>query len=72
MTQRGGGRSTCHEAITVGGGFGETIRTINGGLECDKGGYNAQPAVTERVKAYLDYAKRLGITNPGLPTDNDC
>ena len=72
MTQRAGGRTTCHLAITESGSFGETIRTINGGLECDKGGYNVQPAVTERVKAYLDYARRLGITNPGAPTDNDC
>jgi chitinase len=72
MTQVGGGRDTCHNSITGPGGFGETIRTINGGIECNKGGYGAQPGVTERVKAYLDYAKRLGITNPGAATDNDC
>jgi predicted chitinase len=72
MTQRGGGSNTCHLSMTEGGGFGETIRTINGGIECNKGGYGAQPGVTERVKAYLDYAKRLGITTPGAPTDNDC
>lgn len=74
MTQRAGGRSTCHLAMTeaTGGGFGETIRTINGGLECNKGGYGPQPAVTERVKAFLDYVRRLGITNPGAPTDHDC
>jgi chitinase len=72
MTQMGAGRTTCHLAITENRGFGETIRTINGGLECDQGGYGSQSGVTERVKAYIDFAKRLGITNPGAPTDNDC
>jgi predicted chitinase len=72
MTQEGAGNMTCHAAMTGTGGFGETIRTINGGQECSKGGYGAVEGVTERVDHYIDYAKRLGIANPGTPQDNDC
>jgi len=72
MTQQGAGNMTCHAAMTGAGGFGETIRTINGGQECNMGGYGAVEGVTERVDHYIDYAKRLGIADPGLPQDNDC
>jgi len=72
MTQNGAGAMTCHAAMTGTGGFGETIRTINGTVECGKGGYGAEPGVTERVDHYIDYAKRLGIANPGTQQDNDC
>ena len=36
------------------------------------GGYGANEGVIERVDHYIDYAKRLGIANPGTPQDNDC
>ena len=72
MTQEGAGNMTCHAAITGSGGFGETIRSINGGQECNMGGYGANEGVTQRVDYYIDYARRLGVTNPGTPQDNDC
>jgi predicted chitinase len=72
MTSGGAGSGTCHDAMTTGAGFGETIRTINGGQECNMGGYGAVSGVTERVDAYIQFAKDLGIPNPGQPTDLDC
>jgi predicted chitinase len=64
----------CHTAMTTpdGGGFGQTINAINGGVECDKGGYGAQEGVTARVRSYLDYTRRLGATDVGTAQDNDC
>lgn len=48
----------------VGGSFGETIRTINGALEC--GGRN--PAqVQSRIDAYLRFCRLLGV-DPGSRT----
>lgn len=68
-----GGAGSCHSAMQRGaGGFGATIRIINGGVECDKGGYGVQPGVTERVNRYLDYSQRLGIPNPGTALSNGC
>jgi chitinase len=72
MTQRGAGSMTSHEAMMGAGGMGETIRTINGSVECNMGGYGAQEGVTARVDAYIDYARRLGVAMPGTPQDNDC
>jgi Chitinase class I len=72
MTQRGAGTSTAHEAITGTAGFGGTISSLNGALECNRGGYSGQPQVKVRVDYYLDFARRLGVTNPGTPQDNDC
>jgi len=73
MTSEGAGSVTCHESMTTASGaFGETIRTINGGQECNMGGYGAVSGVTERVDAYIQFAKGLGIANPGQPTDLDC
>jgi predicted chitinase len=67
------GAASCHAAMQRGGGgFGATIRIINGGVECDKGGYGVQQGVTERVNRYIDYAGRLGITDPGTPAANGC
>jgi predicted chitinase len=71
MTSKGGSTMTCHGAMTGGGMFGDTIRAINGG-ECGGGGYNGSTAVKERVDAYIQFAKGLGIANPGMPTDLDC
>jgi chitinase len=72
MTQLGAGNTTCHAAMTGGAGFGETIRTINGGVECNMGGYGVNDGVTERVNHYIDYATRLGVANPGTPQANSC
>jgi len=71
MTSKGGSTMTCHDAMTGSGAFGDTIRAINGG-ECGGGGYGSVTAVTERVNAYIQYAKGLGIADPGMPTDLDC
>ena len=72
MTSGGAGSGTCHDAMTTGGGFGETIRTINGGQECNMGGYGSIAGVTERVDAYIQFASGLGVVSPGQPTDLDC
>jgi predicted chitinase len=70
---RGGVGRSCHAAMLPGGGgFGATIKIINGGIECGKGGYGAQSGVTGRVDHYLDYARRLGITDPGTAQANGC
>jgi chitinase len=61
MTQTGAGRYTCHNAMSNSLGFGETIRTINGALECN-GGNPAQ--VAARVEYYKNFCSMLGVT-PG-------
>ena len=61
MTQSGAGSLTPHAAITGGGGFGETVRSINGALEC--GGRNPS-RVQARVTAYQRFTEILGVA-PG-------
>ena len=61
MTQSGAGSTTPHTAIVDGTGFGETIRSINGTLECNGG--NPQQ-VQSRVDAYQRFAGILGV-DPG-------
>ncbi|GIE36651.1 hypothetical protein Ait01nite_096960 [Actinoplanes italicus] len=61
MTQTGPGSMTPHAAITGGTGFGETIRSINGALECN-GGNPAQ--VQSRIDAYQRFTQILGV-DPG-------
>ncbi|ROP41304.1 glycoside hydrolase family 19 protein [Saccharothrix texasensis] len=57
-TQSGPGTMTPHNAMVNGYGFGETIRSINGSLEC--GGRN--PAqVQSRVDAYQRFVGILGV-----------
>ncbi|MEV6811001.1 glycoside hydrolase family 19 protein, partial [Micromonospora sp. NPDC051296] len=68
MTQSGAGTMTAHDAITGGGGFGETIRTINGALEC--GGRNTAQ-VQARVDAYQRFAATLGV-DPGDESSLRC
>ncbi|CAM5398637.1 hypothetical protein SMICM304S_10089 [Streptomyces microflavus] len=46
-TQNGPGTMTSHEAMVGGAGFGETIRSLNGALECGR----RQPAVRGRARA---------------------
>ncbi len=67
MTSRGAGSFTPHNAITSGRGFGETIRSINGALEC--GGQ--QPG---KVRARVDFYRRfVGVLNTSVgPGRLDC
>ena len=61
MTQNGPGTMTAHNAMVNGRGFGETIRSINGSLECN-GGNPAQ--VQSRVDRYRAITSLLGV-DPG-------
>ncbi|WP_020521008.1 glycoside hydrolase family 19 protein [Catelliglobosispora koreensis] len=58
-TQSGPGTMTPHNAMVNGAGFGETIRSINGSIECN-GGNPAQ--VQSRVNAYQQFVSILGTT----------
>jgi chitinase len=57
-TQTGPGTMTAHNAMVNGAGFGETIRSINGSIECN-GGNPAE--VQDRVSKYQSYAAILGV-----------
>lgn len=60
-TQSGPGSMTPHNAMVNGAGFGQTIRSINGSVECD----GKNPAqVQSRVDAYQRFTSILGTT-PG-------
>lgn len=60
-TQSGPGTMTGHNAMVNGAGFGQTIRSINGSLECD----GKNPAqVQSRVNNYQRFVQILG-TSPG-------
>ncbi|MFP3988636.1 glycoside hydrolase family 19 protein [Streptomyces sp. E11-3] len=61
MTQSGPGTMSGHTAMVNDRGFGETIRSINGALECD-GGNPAQ--VQSRINKYQSFVQILG-TSPG-------
>ncbi|QKV90634.1 chitinase [Streptomyces sp. NA02950] len=60
-TQTGPGTMTPHDAMVNQRGFGETIRSINGSLECN-GGNPGQ--VQSRIDAYQRFVQILGTT-PG-------
>jgi predicted chitinase len=60
-TQTGPGTMTPHNAMVNGAGFGETIRSINGSIECN-GGNPGQ--VQSRVDAYQRFTQQLGV-DPG-------
>jgi len=63
MTQSGAGFRSSHASIVGGFGFGETIRTINGALECN-GGNPAQ--VQSRINDYQRFLNILGTSaGPG-------
>ncbi|MET9341426.1 glycoside hydrolase family 19 protein [Nonomuraea sp. NPDC003804] len=62
MTQNGPGTMTAHNAMVNGYGFGETIRSINGSLECN-GGNPAQ--VQSRINAYQRFTQILGVPAGG-------
>ncbi|WP_421109095.1 glycoside hydrolase family 19 protein [Streptomyces sp. NEAU-S77] len=60
-TQTGPGTMTPHNAMVNQRGFGETIRSINGSLECN----GANPGqVQSRINAYQRFVQILGTT-PG-------
>jgi predicted chitinase len=60
-TQTGPGTMTPHNAMVNQAGFGQTIRSINGSLECD----GRNPAqVQSRVDAYNRFTSILGVS-PG-------
>lgn len=61
MTQRGAGSTTPHSAITSGSGFGETIRSINGDVECNG---KSPEGVSSRVDFYQRFCQLLGVA-PG-------
>lgn len=65
MTQHGPGTMTAHQAIVGGSGFGETTRSINGALECDKPG-NADVArkLARRIAFYREAAAIFEV-DPG-------
>lgn len=67
MTQKGGAQMTPHDAMVNLVGFAETIRAINGGLECNKpGGSVGNTQMQTRVKYYQNFASILGV-----PTGNN-
>ena len=53
--------NSVHEPLAAGGGFGATIRAINGALECN--GRNAAE-MNQRVSFYMQYCEELGV-DPG-------
>jgi predicted chitinase len=57
MTQNGPGSMPAHNCMTSNAGFGCTIRSINGSLECN-GGNPAQ--VQSRINAYTNFKSILG------------
>jgi len=58
MTQRGAGTHTPHDAMVGDFGFGETIRSINGDVECNGG---SSEGVTSRVAFYQRFCQILGV-----------
>ncbi len=61
-TQSGPGTMTGHQAMVNGHGFGETIRSINGSLECDGGNPGE---VQSRVDRYRQFTQILGVPTGG-------
>ncbi|MFI2370408.1 glycoside hydrolase family 19 protein [Streptomyces sp. NPDC018833] len=61
-TQTGPGTMTPHNAMVNQAGFGQTIRSINGSLECD----GKNPAqVQSRVSKYQQFTQILGVPTGG-------
>ncbi|MEV5688040.1 glycoside hydrolase family 19 protein [Streptomyces sp. NPDC052164] len=64
-TQNGPGTMTSHEAMVGGAGFGETIRSLNGALECNGGNPEsvaARVATYERITGIIGTAPGSGLT----------
>lgn len=62
MTQTGAGTMTAHNAMVNQAGFGETIRTINGSLECNGGNWNT---VQTRIGYYQEITNLFGVNAGG-------
>ena len=62
MTQSGPGTQPAHDCIINNAGFGCTIRSINGALECN-GGNAAQ--VQSRINSFTLFKNILGTTSVG-------
>jgi predicted chitinase len=60
MTQRAAAPRTPHDAMVSGAGFGETIRAINGGIECNASGLGNQQ-MQARVAKYRQFTQLLGV-----------
>ncbi len=65
MRSDGAGKGTCHDAIQLARGFGQTINIINGGLECPSVG---REAPQQRISYYKDHCSYLSV-EPGSSTD---
>ncbi|MEU2790042.1 glycoside hydrolase family 19 protein [Streptomyces sp. NPDC007100] len=61
-TQRGPGTMTPHDAIVNDRGFGETIRSINGSLECNG---NNPGQVQSRINNFKKFTQILGTSTGG-------
>ncbi|MFJ9552214.1 glycoside hydrolase family 19 protein [Nocardiopsis sp. NPDC101807] len=61
-TQSGPGTMTPHNAIVNGHGFGETIRSINGAMECNG---NNPGQVQSRINKFTEFTQILGTTTGG-------
>lgn len=62
MTQSGPGYMTPHNAMVNNHGFGETIRSINGALECGGAGWDK---VQARIERYRRFTQILGVSPGG-------
>ena len=58
MTQSAQAARTSHDAMVQGAGFGETIRAINGGLECNGAGETQR---NTRINLYREFTGILGV-----------
>jgi predicted chitinase len=63
MTQRSAAPRTPHDAMVQSAGFGETIRAINGGIECNATGLGNQQ-MRARVDKYIEFTRLLNVA-PG-------
>ncbi|GAA0977140.1 chitinase [Nocardiopsis tropica] len=61
-TQSGPGTMTPHNAIVNGHGFGETIRSINGAMECNG---NNPGQVQSRINKFTEFTQILGTSTGG-------
>ncbi|MEU8470178.1 glycoside hydrolase family 19 protein [Streptomyces sp. NPDC029006] len=61
-TQSGPGTMTSHNAMVNQAGFGQTIRSINGSVECDG---KSPVQVQSRVDAYTRFSQMLGAAPGG-------
>jgi chitinase len=58
-TQTGPGSMTAHNAMVSGAGFGQTIRAINGSLECNG---NNTAEMQNRINDYQQFVQILGVS----------